>query len=91
MWILKIHIAVSILCWLSTVTMKIIFKEQYERYGSKKKGGRLKRITIYICPIFNIVAAFTFAVMAFLPDETVEKLRKETENDNNGISKTNHE
>lgn len=76
MWILKLHIAVSILCWLSTVTMKIIFKEQYERYGSKKKGGRLKRLAIYICPVFNVVAAFVFAALAFLPDETVEELKK---------------
>ena len=37
------------------------------------------------------VAAFTVAVMAFLPDETAEKLRKEAENDNNRISKTNNE
>lgn len=91
MWILKVHIAISVLCWLSTVTMKIIFKEQYERYGAIKRGGILKRIAIYICPIFNIVATFTFAVMAFLPDETAEKLRKEAENDNNRISKTNNE
>lgn len=91
MWILKAHIAISVLCWLSTVTMKIIFKGQYERYGAIKRGGILKRIAIYICPIFNIVAAFTFAVMAFLPDETAEKLRKEAENDNNRISKTNNE
>ena len=76
MWILKLHIAVSILCWLSTVTMKIIFKEQYERYGSKKKRGRLKRLAIYICPVFNVVAAFVFAALAFLPDETVEELKK---------------
>lgn len=37
MWILKLHIAISILCCLNTVAMKIIFKEQYERYGTIKK------------------------------------------------------
>lgn len=76
MWILKLHIAISVLCWISIVTMKVIFKEQYERYGDKKKGGRLKRIAIYLCPVFNVVAAVIFAVLAFLPDETVEKLKK---------------
>lgn len=76
MWILKLHIAISVLFWISIVTMKVIFKEQYERYGDKKKGGRLKRIAIYLCPVFNVVAAVIFAVLAFLPDETVEKLKK---------------
>lgn len=91
MWILKLHIAISILCCLNTVAMKIIFKEQYERYGTIKRGGMLKRIATYLCPVFNVLAAFIFVVMAFLPDETVERLRKEAENDNNGISKANNE
>lgn len=51
----------------------------------------LKRIATYLCPVFNVLAAFIFVVMAFLPDETVERLRKEAENDNNGISKANNE
>lgn len=76
MWILKLHIAISILCCLNTVAMKIIFKEQYERYGTRRKGGRLKRLAIYICPVFNVVAALVFAALAFLPDEKVEKLKK---------------
>lgn len=76
MWILKLHIAISILCWFNAVTMKMIFKEQYERYGARRKGGRLKRLAIYICPVFNVVAALVFAALAFLPDETVEELKK---------------
>lgn len=76
MWILNLHIAISILCWLNAVTMKMIFKEQYKRYGARRKGGRLKRLAIYICPVFNVVAAFVIAALAFLPDETVEELKK---------------
>lgn len=43
MWILKLHIAISILCWLNTAAMKIIFKEQYERYGTRKKRWKTEK------------------------------------------------
>lgn len=37
MWILETHIAISVLCWIGIVIMKILYKEEYQRYKGKKK------------------------------------------------------
>lgn len=44
MWLLKLHIAISILCWLTIMIMRILFKERYKRY--KRTGKAKNGVTI---------------------------------------------
>ncbi len=80
MWILKLHIAISILSWLSMDCMRIIFKESYRRYlteRSKRKHISIERIAIYVCPILNIVMPICMFRMAVAPDDYAKKIKSE--------------
>lgn len=64
MWILETHIAISVLCWIGIVIMKILYKEEYQRYKGKKKkrqGAKSSydvllpgiKCHIYVCVFHN--------------------------------------
>lgn len=81
MWILKMHIAISILSWLSANCMRIIFKESYKRYqtdGSKKKRISIERMAVYVCPILNIVAPVCLLYMAAASDDQVKRMQSKS-------------
>lgn len=74
MWILKLHIAISILCWLSVRCMRVLFKERYKRYKVSQKSKFIERLYAYICPIVNIIFTIVFLHMAFASEEFVERV-----------------
>ena len=74
MWLLKLHIAISILCWMSIRGMLVLFKERYERYRVERKSSFKERMCIYFCPIVNIYFSIVLLYMAFASDEFVEKV-----------------
>ncbi len=75
MWIIKTHISISVLCWLSMKCMRVLFKDKYKRYKrSKEKSKRIERVFLYICPILNIVAPVIMLYMAFASDSFVEEV-----------------
>ncbi len=76
MWLLKFHISVCILCWISVRSMKIIFSDKYKRYRSKQKAKLSKRIVMYICPIVNVMFTLGLLYMAFASDEFVEEMNR---------------
>lgn len=79
MWLLKFHISVCILCWISVRSMKMIFSDKYKRYRSKQKAKLSKRIVMYICPIVNVMFTLGLLYMAFASDELVEEINKRQE------------
>lgn len=79
MRLLKFHISVCILCWISVRSMKIIFSDKYKRYRSKQKAKLSKRIVMYICPIVNVMLVLGFLYMALASDELVEEINKRQE------------
>lgn len=79
MWLLKLHIAISILCWLTIMIMRILFKERYKRYKRTGKAKFVKRILVYICPVLNVLIAISFFIMAFASDDFADRINKETE------------
>lgn len=77
MWILETHIAISVLCWIGIVIMKILYKEEYQRYKGKKRRGRvLKVVMMCFCPVLNVIFTFVFFIMAFLSDEMVRAINE---------------
>lgn len=77
MWLMKLRIAISILCWLCIRCMIVLFKERYDRYKRTKKAPIWKKILMYICPVMNVIFAGAVIYMAFAPDEFVEMINRE--------------
>ncbi len=76
MWLLKFHISVCILCWISIKSMKILFRDRYKRYHPKQKAGKIERFLTYICPIVNVMFVLGLLYMAFASDELVEEVNR---------------
>lgn len=81
MWLLKLHIAISIFCWLGMRCMFTLFKERYERYkvSHKYKSKFAVRMCVYICPIVNVICVIAVLYMAFASDEFVEEVNSHNE------------
>ena len=81
MWILKMHIAISILSWLSANCMRIIFRESYKRYqtdGSKKNRISIERMAMYACPLLNIFMPVYLLYMAAASDDQVKRIQSKS-------------
>ncbi len=78
MWLLKFHVAVSILCLMSYMGVRIVFNDRLKRFEGKQKKPKKKNYLnwlLFFCPGFNI--AFTAAIwhMALCDDITADILR----------------
>lgn len=85
MWLLKFHVAFSILCILSMHGILILFRERYERYKKyKPKKRRFSKVDKYIvlfCPVINVLVLIALVYMALISDEEcneiIEKMKSE--------------
>ncbi len=75
MWLLKFHIAFSLLCQLSCIGVRIVFKDNLRRFKKKheksKKNGIFKWM-IFFCPGINVLVTIVFWYMAFCDDAIAE-------------------
>lgn len=75
MWLLKFHIAFSLLCQLSYLGVRIAFKDNLRRFNKKhekpKKNGILKWMMFFFHGI-NVLITIGFWYMALCSDDTVE-------------------
>ena len=64
MWLLKLHFAISVLCLLTFIGFKTVFKEQILKNGyisSKKK--HLSGYFIFFIPLLNVASVMLLFVM----------------------------
>lgn len=77
MWLLKFHIAISILCMLSCIGVKVVFKERIKRFSageSKPKRKRYRNWLIFFCPGINVMSTVVVWWMVFCDDEAVKRI-----------------
>ena len=79
MSVIKLHIGISVLSWLSVKCMGVLFKEQYTRYKRERNKSWVDRMIVHTCPIFNIIAPIGMLYMAFAPDDFVEEVNRKSE------------
>lgn len=77
MWLIKLHIAICILCWLTSMIMRVLFKESYKRYKTSGKAKLTKAILVYICPVLNVLVTGGLFILAFAPDDFVDWFNEE--------------
>lgn len=79
MWLLKFHIAFSILCLLTVYGFAIMFREQIKKNGwtnreNKKPSIRVAEVSFI--PILNVFQVITVFIMIGMTRDEFEKLRK---------------
>lgn len=85
MWIIKLHIAVSILSLISFYGFFIVCKEQIKKNGwmAEKKKRKLVALLAFFVPIMNVLMVLLLFVMIGVKQEEFEQLteyvKKESE------------
>lgn len=85
MWLLKLHIAVSILCLLTFYGFKIVFKEVLEQNGylkDKKKNTKAGPWLFFI-PFLNVTIVLILFVMIGMTKEDFDKWIEDHKKKNN--------
>lgn len=74
MWLLKFHIAFSLLCQLSFIGVVVAFKDRLRRFQTEPKGKKKKYLywLMFFCPGINVIFTIVVWIMAFCDDTTVE-------------------
>lgn len=89
MWLLKLHIAFSILCLLTFVGFKTVFREMIleNGYESNKKKAGIKSYWVFFIPLLNIAFVLMLFVMMVVKKEKLlnwveeQKQKKAAENE----------
>jgi hypothetical protein len=79
MWLLKLHLAFSILCILTFVGFSTVFKETIKNNGYAISENK-KQITAYLMffvPLLNILAVIVLLVMISVKKEDLDELIKD--------------
>lgn len=88
MWILKLHIAISILIMIYVFGFRMIFRESINENWFKDKekskffkkvAGRIKLALTCFIPIINIVTSIFLTLMVVTTKEQFEELKKKVE------------
>lgn len=84
MWLLKLHFSISVLCLLTFLGFRMVYKEQVKDNGyvpdEKKKKG-ISVYFIFFVPILNILSVITLLMMIAMKKEDLEKKCEEWKNE----------
>lgn len=90
MWIIKLHIAISILLCITMFTWRCITKEQRERNIKilrgvekesvlKKLAGKIRMYLIMFCPVLNIFLLAMSIQITTYSEEELKRMRADRE------------
>ena len=76
MWLIKLHIAVSILCLITFIGFKIVSKETIKSNGwlSGQKGNILAYLAFFV-PIMNVLMVLVLFLMIGMKKEEWERFK----------------
>ena len=92
MWLLKLHIAISILCLLTFVGFKSVFKDKIKEHGysTNEKKSTILDYWVFLIPLLNIAMTITVFVAISIKKEDLNRFKgSEIEIDIHRISSKN--
>lgn len=84
MWLLKLHFSISVLCLLTFLGFRMVYKEQVKENGyipSEKKKKSPTFYFIFFVPVLNILSVFVLLMMIAMKKEDFEKKCEEWKNE----------
>lgn len=90
MWLLKLHFSISVLCLLTFIGFRAVYKQQIKDNGWGNDDEKKKRITglsfFFFVPIMNILLVIVLFMMIGVKKKDYDKMCEETKRDNEGIN-----
>lgn len=75
MWLLKLHFSISVLCFLTYMGFRAVFKEKMKENGylQEKKKKKLSTWPLFFVPFLNIMLVITLFLMIAMKKDDLEK------------------
>lgn len=75
MWLLKLHFSISVLCFLTYMGFRAVFKEKMKENGylQEKKKKKLSAWLLFFVPFLNIMLVITLFLMIGMKKDELEK------------------
>ena len=87
MWLLKLHFSISILCLLTFIGFREVFKEHLINNGYiPKKKKKLSGYLIFFVPILNIASVLLILIMIAMKKEELDRWCEEHKKNANPTS-----
>lgn len=81
MWLLKLHFAVSVLCLITFIGFRAVFREVIKDNGwfdeDKKRKKILTGYLVFFVPILNIFAVIIMLIMVSMKKKDFDKMCEE--------------
>lgn len=82
MWLLKLHFSISVLCILTFIGFKSVYKQQIKDNGwvdeEKKKEKVIFSYFAFFVPIMNVLLVFIVFLMIGMKKKDFDKMCKES-------------
>lgn len=73
MWLLKFHLAVSILCWMTFVGFRTVFKDTIVKNGYQSSEKKKRVHWIFFVPLLNVGVVLVLLVMITMTKKELDK------------------
>lgn len=87
MWLLKLHFSISVLCLITFLGFRAVYKQQIKDngWGSENKKKKITgAIFIFFVPIMNVLSVILLLMMIAIKKKDFDKMCEDAEKDNEG-------
>lgn len=86
MWLLKLHFSISVLCMLTFIGFKSLYKQQMKDNGwideEKKEKKSIFAYFMFFVPIMNILSVIIMFLMIYMKKKDFDKMCDDAKKDN---------
>ena len=90
MWLLKLHFSISVLCLLTFIGFKVVFKQLIKDNGwigdEKRKRKSILNYFIFFIPLMNVIMVIVMFLLIGMKKKDFDKICDDAKKDNRGIN-----
>lgn len=86
MWLLKLHFSISVLCLLTFIGFKVVFKQMIKDNGwigdEKRKRKSILSYFIFFIPLMNVIMVIVMFLLIGMKKKDFDKICEDAKKDN---------
>lgn len=86
MWLLKLHFSISVLCLLTFIGFKVVFKQLIKDNGwigdEKRKRKSILSYFIFFIPLMNVIMVIVMFLLIGMKKKDFDKICEDAKKDN---------
>ena len=86
MWLLKLHFSISVLCLLTFIGFKVVFKQLIKDNGwigdEKRKRKSILNYFIFFIPLMNVIMVIVMFLLIGMKKKDFDKICEDAKKDN---------